>query len=1391
MGYSPPPTRRLSDKKRYYYSNNPNRRQSAPYNKKLFPNKSYSNVVYAQQSHLGEDKSGQIKPDQNSGSSGSHYNPARSIPNDMPRQSRYSVSSGSRTVPNWPRSNSTRFHQDADSTEIPSSNAQGYPTNRPGIRQVLDNPVNVRIDRSTSRYSQATAKALPTVPNIPTTPANASRYNQNKYSSPNTHHTSQQFNANSQYYADRHRPRSMDGSYPAAKSNGGSSTELKSMGKSMINATGYFNRSNNWRHGSYSGQQPSRFTENDISTPTIQSNYRSTPPLKANITGTSSKPRSDIPTDPNLSGRYSTKIETTKSNLLKHDVQQPTIPKEIPKSPKDELKLPSSVQNYTEVEADTGHYREELLQEPQGISNRGHSKVSSLINSVRQTTRQTEQQVLIDHKRIDVSKPEIQNNVRHNNNDSPVNGKSSPDIIKKNENKKIIIPRKPSLSTMWSSNTNIREIVSDEMNKGIFESSVSDTIIVDPRNRSTEVATPISEDNYEYISDPNKLRTNIAALPRDMDENLPIPEPLEPLSKCIFPMREVEFKLWKLKNNTRPDLIKGQKYLLKRPVKSVKEYSFFSDNILIYKQAVRITLLKSLSEIKLHVAEQYLQLKKRAFELNDKWEKECDKLQKTTDELRKKETEYRNKIDERNKNEEKKQVKVDEKDSGAGPGLSRRRNRADFVDDTEIENVLLQIDPTYKHHKAAATIPPLIRNPIKRFSLRFQNVNNLVTDKEKWTSRILQDNKDTFTSHEHELFLEGYLMYPKRFGRISNYMGGLRTPEECTVHYYRTKPIVDYKGLLLEKSKRRKILTSKRRKRKEKGSDAEQTSDSMANTAENTVPLMEQPISAEDISKVDESVPEKKSPVMEEVVVAYEDAKKLEVPTQGTQKAPETEAAPYTGIVSNDLNLGLLKAAEIDDHGEKTEDESENILKRDHDSMANIGNEDDDQAKASSEQTEDELHPKLNSSIPFSDRPDDRRKKRHKELSEHKTSYWSVKEAQAFPDLLKMYGSQWSLISEHLASKSTTMVRNYFQRNASHFGWKEIVADVDYKRNVGNNRLTNEPGETESQPDKHNIPVITNGIPSQQEPALGFFSRAQNQNSVERNHNTVASQTFARFTEDSLSHSSSSPLPPPRLPSIQLHNGTASGVGNYMRSETSASFLTGDLFSDRIHKTVHANSDVRTNFDDKRQNSPVASHLSPHISTLVAAANSDDTARAYAGGHANIEMSSILNSDDRGVDHHQNLRPSFPGTVHHHPDNLSNATAPRTAGAVATAHVVQNVGQQARSSSISALLNPVSNVRTQALPTMSSAQRLPTDTNTLSSSNRTPVVEGADVLIGATTLQKMAPHVERGTLPAILPALVPPQRKVPDFANDPLAALAAIASAPETLASMLPESKKE
>ena len=70
-----------------------------------------------------------------------------------------------------------------------------------------------------------------------------------------------------------------------------------------------------------------------------------------------------------------------------------------------------------------------------------------------------------------------------------------------------------------------------------------------------------------------------------------------------------------------------------------------------------------------------------------------------------------------------------------------------------------------------------------------------------------------------------------------------------------------------------------------------------------------------------------------------------------------------------------------------------------------------------------------------------------KEKKKAISSYWSITEANAFPVLLQECGTRWTMIADKLGTKSATMVRNYFQRNAEKNNWIPIAEEADAKMN--------------------------------------------------------------------------------------------------------------------------------------------------------------------------------------------------------------------------------------------------------------------------------------------------------------------------------------------------------
>lgn len=346
-------------------------------------------------------------------------------------------------------------------------------------------------------------------------------------------------------------------------------------------------------------------------------------------------------------------------------------------------------------------------------------------------------------------------------------------------------------------------------------------------------------------------------------------------------------------------------------------------------------------------------------------------------------------------------------------------------------------------------------------------------------------------------------------------------------------------------------------------------------------------------------------------------------------------------------------------------------------------------------------------------------RKKHRSAPEHKTSYWSVRESQLFPELLKEFGSQWSLISEKLGTKSTTMVRNYYQRNAARNGWKLIVDETDLKRD-GTSSESVQQSQIMIQPERPNINAYNN-IPPQQRPALGYFvGQPTHGPSTSISSVDGSMRPFGPdFHRDSFSKVSTplTTLPPPRLPSIQFPH------------------------SEMPEPTV---TDLRNRTLD-------------HIDTLAEAASSvtnsqnfSDERHAIGTNHKSTTISSLLNNADRDV------KVPFQKTS----KQQAHVEGTPKLNNIVVQEIKPNITTP-RSSSISALLNPVHG-------------------NGQLNPDGRPLLPFNNITSRGPPSFPLPP-------PRTSTAIHAPPKF--NFSNDPLAALAAVASAPDAINGFL--SKKD
>lgn len=950
-------------------------------------------------------------------------------------------------------------------------------------------------------------------------------------------------------------------------------------------------------------------------------------PYSSYVTGKSQRPRSSFDTFPSNDNIHGMNVNGSANNT-NNNLSNITYKNSKPSSAKSSKNITSSVSGsrgsywgsrnvrtgkyhsnsryngFKKYSSDYGPHDMTDIPKSKKSFETSHSLGSSLINSVPQTTKKVEEQLHYDHKRIDISADEYTGDSDAKSYTSVQDKHDRHDYGSELEDDSEI-----------ASNNNLKELAENHdksftlLTKKNYDQQVSEgqpVVAISPVDKElpeSDHKKPQVKEEEEAIEKVTLTEQPTVEEKEDIDEDLdedmaeemstiqestgplaeknhipnrdilphpePYPEPLVPIEKCIFPMLEPEMKLWLLKNKPREERVKNQKYLLKKPIEYLFDYPFFAQAWIIHDQAVKPIITKNLTKIKRYEYLRNLQLKDQFFKLQDIWEKKCDQMTELSESFHRSEPSgEQNKYENLQANVENANEAFEQR-----PTSSRRRNRADFVDDNDIENVLLQIDPDYKHHQLAANIPAMTLNPVDKFACKFKDVNNLVTDKDAWASRLLTDRIDSFTPYEHELFVEGYLTYPKKFGKVSHYMGGLRTPEECVLHYYRTKKKSKYKKLLLEKHKKRKASIGRRKKdkfdiKKKDSEDKVETEVPLPSTSNVETPVSQTSVSEtpveQSVRTVEQVVPEVDHPPPAEVhpVSTLEQPPTLEQEPKSTEEPPtlakKVEPSLATFQEQPVINIEAKKESDTETENEATTDGDYNIKQQVMDSSVNVSEpvymvqeqvllsnkpyedivpmladmtsksvinesvKNADHADIGFDNTESHLKPEDEvsskhslydqSNVNSADQP--MKKKLKQTEAVHKSSYWSVQEAKKFPELLREFGSNWTSISQKLGTKSTTMVKNYFQRKAEQNGWYALVE-------MGNNQLASSSvlssGDQSTKPvaiapapnvssaiivnslpspatvnkpaEKPSIePLPLQTIPQQQKPAVGFFN---------------------------------------------------------------------------------------------------------------------------------------------------------------------------------------------------------------------------------------------------------------------------------------------------------------
>jgi hypothetical protein len=491
------------------------------------------------------------------------------------------------------------------------------------------------------------------------------------------------------------------------------------------------------------------------------------------------------------------------------------------------------------------------------------------------------------------------------------------------------------------------------------------------------------------------------------------------LDGCQFPQTEIDTRFADLvkefEQKTVHDNGNYLKYSLAKPIKNFNDFPFWRRNFQNFSVKSN-TLKDSLKHKQKSLTIKKVTLWKEYQDQYKVWQDEKIKMDQQLQVLHPPDDEMKREIESSDLKKQQQFLPFEQSElpTKEVQFTSRRsRRHGDLVTtEAEFQEILENLsreqdeDPLVRAERLAAPIPDMILDPIERDYVKFMNSNNIVRDRKTWAERVKSDFFDNFSSQEHELFCEGFCLYPKQFGMIASHMGGLRTASDCVMHYYITKKAVNYKQLLAQFKKK----ASKKRGRGKQGRsrNPSQTQTPVSTPISENAPSDFYDIVQDNYSTV--SLPIMESEMSTEQIFTDTGRRKRAAAPEfkgdeigQVKKKPKNKKEVNNGVVENEQMEAVVSEP-------NAEMEEKTVFESDETNQAVL-----------------------------SDNADSDSKEKRKTIS----SYWSITEANLFPDLLYKYGTKWTTIADELATKSATMVKNYFQRNAEKNDWNRIAAEAD------------------------------------------------------------------------------------------------------------------------------------------------------------------------------------------------------------------------------------------------------------------------------------------------------------------------------------------------------------
>ncbi|KAJ5642012.1 hypothetical protein N7490_006012 [Penicillium lividum] len=372
----------------------------------------------------------------------------------------------------------------------------------------------------------------------------------------------------------------------------------------------------------------------------------------------------------------------------------------------------------------------------------------------------------------------------------------------------------------------------------------------------------------------------------------------------------------------------------------------------------------------------------------------------------------------------------------------------DFLNALKASEISAQEDAERRKTEMVTARPDLSREAIIPDMLEpreakariYKDVNNAVEAEDALELFGFLPPPNDFTKEEHAIFTDAFMADPKKWGKIAESLPG-RDFQQCIVHYYLTKEEIKYKAKLNKRwSKRGKGKTRSSRPKsnaliadlavtdtgRPRRAAAPTFGDSNdGQTAKETEPI-EKPASRRG-GRVGTARAPKRNRTTEK-----------EQRTQGPPLPPPQPPLPQSNplpaaIPKIEMGMGFDVAMDMSTDREMSEREGNMPASR---PRAGRGRAKEGVYVFESTEADPAMTPKSLETGYGSLQP---------------TSYWSVPEQRDFPRLLAHFGRDFEGISNFMKTKTTVMVKNYYQRrlDSGQKDFEELLLIAEEKKTRG------------------------------------------------------------------------------------------------------------------------------------------------------------------------------------------------------------------------------------------------------------------------------------------------------------------------------------------------------